>query len=170
MCSCWLEVADALRLLAKALRVAEMSSRPCDAMFTQCSISARVLIAGVYRVPPNKKGIPCKVLIPSEKAPRSWPAAPTNSAQYSAVLFLFFLTFFNFKFFLFYFIFLIFFFVAFASVGLVIHEFERDPAYRVSIYRRMDLHFWGCRAGIRTRDRLTAVRRADLSATPHPKF
>ncbi len=57
---------------------------------------------------------------------------------------------------------------SFASVGLVVHEFGRDPAYRVFIYSRMDLHFWGCQAGIRTRDRLTAVRRANLSATPHP--
>jgi hypothetical protein len=61
-----------------------------------------------------------------------------------------------------------FFFGAFASMGLVVHEFGRDPAYRVFIYSRMDLHFWGCRAGIRTRDRLTAVRHANLSATPHP--
>ncbi len=61
-----------------------------------------------------------------------------------------------------------FFLVLFASVGLVVHEFGWDPAYRVFIYSRMDLHFWGCQAGIRTRDRLTAVRHANLSATPHP--
>ncbi len=64
--------------------------------------------------------------------------------------------------------FFFFFFGAFASVGLVVHEFGRDPAYRVSIYSRRDLQFWGCWVGIRTRDRLTAVRCADLSAMPHP--
>ncbi len=59
------------------------------------------------------------------------------------------------------------FFGAFVSVGLVVNEFGRGPAYRVSIYSHMVLHFWGFRAGIQTQDCLTAVRPADLSAMPH---
>ncbi len=39
--------------------------------------------------------------------------------------------------------FFFFFFGAFASVGLEVHEFRQAPAYRVSIYSHMDLHFVG---------------------------
>jgi hypothetical protein len=47
-----------------ALRVAEMSSVPFAVMWTQCSTSAIVLIAGVLTVPPRRKGIPCSTVTP----------------------------------------------------------------------------------------------------------
>ncbi len=64
--------------------------------------------------------------------------------------------------------FFFFFFGAFASVGLVVHEFGRDPAYRVSIYSRNDLHFWGCRAGFEPRTALqqSGVLTSRLHLTP----
>jgi hypothetical protein len=35
---------------------------------------------------------------------------------------------------------------------------------------RLEMHFWGCQAGIRTRVCLTAACRADHSAAAHPIF
>ncbi len=51
-----------------ALRVAEISSVPFAVMWTQCSTSASVLIAGVLTVPPRRKGIPCSTVTPPHES------------------------------------------------------------------------------------------------------